>query len=58
MKGREGASVMERCLYEGKRGCQRDRKSVCMKGREGASVMERCLYEGKGRCQCDGKVSV
>ena len=58
MKGREGASVMERCLYEGKGGCQCDRKGVCMKGRECASVMERCLYEGKGRCQCDGKVSV
>ena len=38
MKGREGASVMERCLYEGKGRCQFDRKGVCMKGREGASV--------------------
>ena len=36
MKGREGASVMVRCLYEGKVPvCW---KGVCMKGREGASV--------------------
>ena len=47
MKGREGASVMERFLYVGKGRCQCDRKGACMKGREGASVMERCLYEGK-----------
>ena len=26
MKGREGASVMERCLYEGKGRCQCDGK--------------------------------
>ena len=26
MKGREGASVMERCLYEGKGRCQCDEK--------------------------------
>ena len=43
MKGREGASVTGRCLYEGKGRCHCDR---------------RCLYEGKGRCQCDMKVSV
>ena len=30
MKGREGTSVMERCLYEGEGRCQCDRKGICM----------------------------
>ena len=34
MKGREGASVMERCLYEGKGRCQCDGKvSVWREGK-------------------------